>query len=72
MTPEPLSSDRAYTREQLRIALGVGEGAITELRRAGLPYRILGRRAIFLGREVVDALARLPRQDQQESADADV
>lgn len=58
-TPRPeapghISGDCLYTLSEIQERLKLGQHAMRQARRAGLPVRRIGRRAYVLGRDVME------------------
>jgi hypothetical protein len=54
--PEPaglITADALYTLGEIQQRLKLGQHAMRQARRAGLPVRRIGRRAYVLGRDVI-------------------
>lgn len=51
--PGLVSSDCLYTLDEIRDRLGLGQAAMRQARRAGLPVRKIGRRRYVLGRDLL-------------------
>jgi hypothetical protein len=62
-TPRPeapglVTADSLYTLAEIQERLKLGQHAMRQARRAGLPVRRIGRRAFVLGRDVMAYVER--------------
>jgi hypothetical protein len=59
--PGEIREDAAYRLDELKRRLGLNDEALRKARRAGLRARKVGRRKIYIGREVIAFLLECPR-----------
>jgi hypothetical protein len=52
--PGLITADTLYTLHELKLHLGLGTHAMRSARRSGLKVRYVGRRALVLGRDVIE------------------
>jgi len=52
--PGLITADTLYTLHELKVRLGLGTHAMRSARRSGLKVRYIGRRALVLGRDVIE------------------
>jgi hypothetical protein len=58
--PGEIREDAVYRLDELKGRLGLNDEALRKARRAGLRARKVGRRKLYIGREVIAFLKGLP------------